>query len=151
MSKYLAIDVGTKRVGVAVSDDLAIIASPYATFDRERSIDKIVSIMESDNVTKIIVGLPYLPNGKLGSQAGDINLFVDQLRKYTQKPIVFENEVLTSVEAENRLKKISKKRLVKTDIDAMAACIILESYMGRLQYENGRKDAREYKKNTDLF
>ena len=151
MSKYLAIDVGTKRVGIAVSDDLAIIASPCATLERENSINKIVDIIERDKVSKVIVGLPYLPNGKLGSQAEDVNLFVDQLRKYTNKPIVFENEVLTSVEAENRLKKMSKKRLVKGNVDAMAACIILESYMGRLQYENGGEDAGKYKKNIDLF
>ena len=131
MSKYIALDVGTKRVGVAMSDDLAIIASPYATIPREGAAETAAILAEKEKAARIVVGLPYLPSGGLGSQARDVNLFVEELQKQTSIPIDFEDEVLTSVEAENRLKAMSKKRLVKSEVDAMAACIILESYMRR--------------------
>lgn len=131
MSKYIALDVGTKRVGVAMSDDLAIIASPYATIPRVGAAEEAARLAEKEKAVRIVVGLPYLPSGGLGSQARDVNLFVEELQKQATIPIDFEDEVLTSIEAENRLKAMSKKRLVKSEVDAMAACIILESYMRR--------------------
>lgn len=132
MSKYIALDVGTKRVGVAMSDDLAIIASPHSTIAREGAVEAIAKLVESEKAARIVVGLPYLPSGGLGSQANDVTEFVEEILQAVNTPIDYESEVLTSVEAENRLKKISKKPYARADVDAMAACIILESYMRNL-------------------
>jgi putative holliday junction resolvase len=131
LSKYIALDVGTKRIGIALSDDLAIIASPFKTISREGGVNEVVLLAETEKAARIVVGLPYLPSGGLGSQAVDVQQFADELRQATSLPIDFENEVLTSIEAENRLKSLTKRRLVKAEIDAMAACVILESYMNR--------------------
>lgn len=129
LSKYIAIDVGTKRVGLAASDDLGIIAKPVLTIERDGAVEYIAGLVETEKVSRIVVGLPYLPSGRLGSQSKDVIEFVEELHKETDLPIDYENEVLTSVEAENRLKSLSKKRINKADVDAMAACIILESYL----------------------
>lgn len=128
MSVILALDVGERRVGVAKTDELEIIASPFGFFDREVAIEKIADIISEEMVDLIVVGMPYLPSGGLGSQAEDVNLFIEELKAATSLDIETENEVLTSVEAEKRLKSM-KKSFEKGDIDAMAATVILESYL----------------------
>lgn len=129
MAKILAVDLGEKRVGLATSDELRIIASPYGWVERSKALEKILDIITKENVDLVLLGLPYLPSGGLGSQASDIETFSQELTKATNVKIEFENEVLTSVEAENRLKKMNLKNYSKGEIDAMAACIFLESYM----------------------
>ncbi len=136
MSKYIALDVGTKRVGIATCDDLGISVSPFGTVTREESVDYISEMVAKEQPEAIIVGMPYLPSGGLGSQAGDVKAFVADLQKEIATVIDFENEVLTSNEAENRLHAMGKRRLDKAEIDAMAACIILESYLSRQVNDN---------------
>jgi putative Holliday junction resolvase len=131
MAKILALDIGEQRVGLAVSDELKIIASPYKTIGREKVIFELKQIVEKEKIEKIIIGLPYLGSGQLGSQAKDIQRFAHNLRAEVNVPIEFENEILTSVEAENRLRERRNKVLDKEEIDKMAATIILESYLGR--------------------
>ena len=131
MQKILAIDVGEKRVGLATSDELGMTASPFGYLDREVSIQKIVDITIEENIVEIVIGMPYLPSGGLGSQAEDVKKFAEELGKVVELEIDFENEMLTSVEATNRLKQMKRKLTNKGEVDAMAATIILESYMGR--------------------
>ncbi len=131
MHKILSIDVGEKRVGLATSDELGIIASPYGYLERDEAISKIGDIVTQENIGQIVVGLPYLPSGALGSQAEDVQHFVRELQGATHVGIDFENEVLSSVEATNRLKQMKRKIENKGEVDAMAATIILECYMNR--------------------
>ena len=133
MQKILSIDVGEKRVGLATSDELGIIASPFGFIDRDGAVQKIADILVQENIGQIVVGLPYLPSGTLGSQAEDVQKFTAELRPITKIGIDFENEVLSSVEATNRLRQMKRKIKDKGEVDAMAATIILESYMNRRQ------------------
>ncbi len=131
MSKYIALDVGTKRVGVATCDDLGISVSPFGTVSRDDSMEYVIGMISKESPEAIVVGLPFLPSGGLGSQAEDVKAYVSELEKEIDIKVEYENEVLTSNEAENRLHSMGKRRLVKSEIDAMAACIILESYLSR--------------------
>ena len=127
--KILALDVGTRRIGLAISDDLGVIASPYKTIDRKGADSEIAKIVIKEEVEKVVVGVPYLESGELGSQAKDVWDFCEDLKARLRVPLDFENENLTSSEAEVRLR--NKKKKNKGDIDAMAAAIILEAYLAR--------------------
>lgn len=131
MAKILAIDLGEKRVGLAISDELNIIAMGFGFLDREIAFEKIVSIIAKEKVEKVVVGLPKLASGDLGSQATDIQDFTGRLISEINVPIEYENEILTSVEAEKRLKEIGRKVKDKGEIDEMSAVIILETYLRR--------------------
>lgn len=136
MAKILAIDVGEKRVGLATTDSLEIIASPFGWIPREGAVAKISEIISSEEVDQILVGMPFLPSGGLGSQSKDVLAFTEELKKELNIPIDFEDEVLSSVEAEKRLKEMKKSNCEKGDVDAMAACVFLESYLRKGKYEN---------------
>ena len=129
MSKLMSLDVGEKRIGLAATDELLITCAPYGYIEREGAIEKLKQTFTGENITKIVVGMPFLPSGGLGSQAEDVNKFVEELRHEINIEIDFENEVLSSVEAERRLHEMKLKDMEKGDVDAMAACIILESYL----------------------
>lgn len=134
MSKILSLDVGEKRIGLATTDELLITCSPFGFIARETALEQLGEIIESENIQKLVVGMPFLPSGNLGSQAEDVQRFIDNLKEKFSLPIEFENEVLTSIEAERRLRD-SKKSFEKGDIDSMAACIILESYLRKEQHD----------------
>lgn len=132
--KILAADIGEKRIGLATCDELGVSATPYGHVERDNGLSRIVEIIEKESIERLVVGIPYLESGKLGSQAEDVWRFVEDLRLRVSIPIDFENEHLTSKEAEKRLKKDkSKKKSKKGDIDSMAAAIILESYLARMK------------------
>jgi putative Holliday junction resolvase len=131
LTKVLAIDVGEKRVGLASSDELGMIAAPYGFMAREGSIQKVADIIVLENVGQIVVGMPYMPSGTLGTQAADVQEFIAELKEQTSVAMDFENEVLSSVEATSRLKSMKRKIKDKGEVDAMAATIILESYLNR--------------------
>lgn len=135
MSRILALDVGEKRIGLATTDELLITCSPFGFIFRENAVSEIEKIIQKEGIEKIVVGMPFLPSGGLGSQAEDVQKFVDELKKSVSLQIDFEDEVLTSIEAERRLKEMKQKNQEKGDIDAMAACIILESYIRKEKYD----------------
>lgn len=133
MHKILSIDVGERRVGLATSDELGMLASPFGYLDREGAIEKIADTIVGENIGQIVIGLPYLASGDLGSQAEDVQKFAAELARATNIGMDFENEILTSVEAVNRLKRMKRKIKDKGEVDAMAATIILEGYLGRIK------------------
>lgn len=130
MPVVFALDIGEKRIGIAKSDELEIIASPFGFIEREGSVEKLKNIFELENAEKVVIGMPYLPSGGLGSQSNDVLKFVNEFKQTISLPTIFENEVLSSVEAEKRLNE-TKNSFEKGDIDVMAAVILLESYLRR--------------------
>lgn len=128
MSRILSLDVGEKRIGLATTDELLITCSPFGFIEREGALGRLAGIIKDENIEKLVVGMPFLPSGPLGSQAEDVLRFVEEL-KTLGISIDFEDEVLTSVEAERRLRSLKNPNFQKGDVDAMAACIILESYL----------------------
>jgi len=136
MHKIMGLDVGTKRIGIALSDFLLITAQPCETINREPeeiAIKKIVMLCEQNSVKKIVVGLPKNMNGTVGSQALDCQSFANMLKnKLPDCELIFEDERLTSKQAENILALQGKKYTKnKGLVDLKSACIILQQYLDR--------------------
>lgn len=133
MGRLLAIDFGKARCGVAVSDSLQIIANPLDTVATKEIIPFLMSYCQSEQVDKIIVGLPKQMSGEDSESMRYIKPFVGRL-KHAIPNITIEmyDERFTSVLAhramiEGGMKK--KDRQNKANVDKIAACIILEDYM----------------------
>jgi putative Holliday junction resolvase len=120
---------------LAISDELGMTCAPAGFVSRESAIEKISDLIKAENISKIVVGLPLLESGDEGSQAKDVREFVATLKKKVVNPIVFENEYLSSAVALHRLQAVGESKPEKGSIDAMAACIILESYLGENKFE----------------
>ena len=133
MTKIMGLDVGKKRIGVALSDPLNIIAQPFEVVYRtsdEFAIQKIKEICNNNSIKKIVIGLPKNMNGTIGEQAIDCQDFAKLLEN--EYEIIFEDERLTSRQAENILKDLNKKYTKdKKQVDIKSACIILQQYLDR--------------------
>lgn len=130
MYKVMALDVGTKRIGIALSDFLLVLANGHSYIPRdEHSLEKIYKIAKENHVQKIVVGLPLNMDDTEGAQAQDCKDFASKIEGYE---VIFEDERLTSDTAEQNLreKKINFKK-DKGLVDIESACIILEQYLSR--------------------
>ena len=129
----LGLDVGNKRIGVAVSDESRLLATPNTTIIRtelSKDIDSILEVISQKLVKEIVVGFPLSLSGKVGIQARNVSLFIDSLSSYTSIPIKTVDERYSTVEAEKRLKEIGVKPSEnRSRVDALAAAIILQSYL----------------------
>jgi len=124
----VCLDVGEKRIGVAVADPSIRIAVAFDTIIVDGTeIEKIAEIVVREGAKKIVVGYPRNQQGETTAQTSYVENFAQQLKDIAEE-IVFQDESLTSVIAENRLIAM-KKPYAKGDIDAQAAAIILEDYM----------------------
>ena len=130
MHKIMALDIGTKRIGIAISDYLQIIANGHSYIQRQpekEAIDNIEKIAKENSIQKIVIGLPYNMDGSVGSQAEDCKSFASKIQGYD---IIFEDERLTSDLAEENLRQ--KKVNFRKDkglVDIESARIILEQYL----------------------
>jgi putative Holliday junction resolvase len=133
--KIIALDVGDARIGIAISDVLGITANPLEVYKRRtesEDIDYIVSLASKHSAGIIVVGLPVYLDGNEGERAVLTRAFADKLGKATDIAIDFEDESLTTVEAEEALiSKGIKREERKKIIDMVAAAIILNSYLNR--------------------
>lgn len=132
MYKVMALDIGTKRIGVALSDYLLMLANGHSCVPREpenEALQEILKIAKENNVKKIVVGVPLNMDGTEGGQAEDCRTFASRISGYE---IIFEDERLTSDTAEENLraKKIDFRKN-KGLVDIESACIILEQYLSR--------------------
>lgn len=132
MYKVMALDIGTKRIGIALSDYLLMLSNGHSYISREpeeKAVETIYKIAKENNVKKIIIGLPLNMDGTKGFQAENCENFASQLKGYE---IIFEDERLTSDTAEENLraKKIDFRK-DKGLVDIESACIILEQYLAR--------------------
>lgn len=127
-SNVLSLDVGTKRIGMAVIDSEVKIARPvgYLLVDGTE-IDEIVKACGLYQPTQLVVGYPRNQSGDPTAQTKVVESFCERLKHAEVPPIVFQDESLTSVMAEERLKAV-KKPYNKGDIDAVAAALILTDY-----------------------
>ncbi len=130
--RILGLDVGDKRIGVAISDPFGLFSSPLGVVVRDnddKAIEKIVEYCKTYGVKKIVAGMPYNMDGTVGVQGEKTLKFMNKLEKKYE--IVYKDERLTSFEAEEILKK-EKKKYTKNKglVDVKAACLILQSYLG---------------------
>ncbi|HEU4784664.1 MAG TPA: Holliday junction resolvase RuvX [Ktedonobacterales bacterium] len=132
----LALDVGAKRIGVATSDELGMLASPRTVIVRrstQSALDEIVRLVQAEEATLVVVGLPISFDGALHSQAQTVRRFAERLRKMLDAlsvPMVYADETLSTVVAEERLRAAGVRReRIRERVDAMAAAVILEEYL----------------------
>lgn len=134
-----ALDVGDRRIGVALTSLIAKLPAPYDTIDRLQTPDAIGWICDfvaKENITVLVVGLPRDMQGTETEQTKKVRLFVSELASKIDIPIVMQDEAVTSVNAENLL-KAKGKPYNKADIDAAAAAIILQDYLSEQEGNTG--------------
>lgn len=135
--RILGLDIGDRRVGVAVSDPEEVIASPLTVITRDSdsaTIDTIVRLVGQYEVKRIVVGLPYSLDGSLGIQASKVKDFVDELSQSTSARIELRDERLSTVAVKRLLRGAgNKKAREKSRLDAAAAAYILQGYLDSLK------------------
>ena len=128
-----ALDLGRRRIGLAIADDDGLAAHPVGAIERRsirRDIEQLIVRMAGYEVTRMIVGLPLNMDGSAGPGARMAEAFAEHLRQATGLIVDLFDERLTSFEAEERLKEIGGRGLRnKAAIDAVAACVILEGWI----------------------
>lgn len=134
--RLLGLDLGTKTLGVAISDNLGIIASKYDLIkfkeeDYEEALNKLMPIIDEFNITTVVLGLPKNMNNTLGFASKRSINFKELLENKGIK-VILQDERLTSVEANNVLisANVSRKKR-KEEVDSLSAVLILQSYLDR--------------------
>ena len=131
--RILAIDFGEKRVGLALSDPLGVIAKGMETLeprDEGDLLGRIAETVAQEGVTEIVVGLPLNMDGSKGPTANKVLKFTEKLKDRVKKPIVTWDERLSSVSAHKTLNDMRKRiKGKKGEVDRLAATIILQSYL----------------------
>jgi putative Holliday junction resolvase len=138
--RILAVDVGARRVGLAISDASRTLARPLETIAVTSEADAVERVArrieqldrEDEGIATIVVGLPSSLDGTPTPQTAQVRAFIARLSARTTLPIATEDERLTSREAESRLAVREKDwRKRKTQIDAVAASVFLQDYLDR--------------------
>ena len=138
--RILALDVGKKRIGLAISDELGITAQGIETLQRTRireDLEQLREIASRWNVQTLLIGRPLHMSGAESRQSDYTEEFADRLRHYLQLPVVFWDERLTSAEAERMLRDSGATlEQKKNAVDRLSAVLLLESYLGFQQTTN---------------
>jgi putative Holliday junction resolvase len=125
----LALDVGGRRIGVAAADVIARIAHPLVTIENDdQTVAKLKQLVDEEQVVGLVVGLPRNLNGNETAQTKEVQDFIASLRKYVDMPVYWQDEAVTSRQAEAELVERGKP-YAKGDIDALAATYILEDFL----------------------
>ncbi len=133
-TRYLGIDYGSVRIGLALSDPLKIIASGFTTIQNDdRCLDTILSIIKEQNVEKIIVGKPLNLRGEMGAKAEEVLQFVKKLQERTSIEIHQIDERFTSVMAQASILAMGtpkrKRQQNKGKVDEVASAILLQGFL----------------------
>ena len=132
MGKILGLDVGDKRVGMALSDASALIASPagFALRAKGAAEEEIISLIKHEGIDRVVVGLPLDASNAPTPQSEKVKNFCRRLQRRVQVEIVYIDEFLSSVQAEELLReKARSARRQKGMVDALSASIILQQYL----------------------
>ena len=132
--RILCLDVGDERIGLALSDELGMVARPLEIVGRvagPASFRRILALCEQHRVQRIIVGLPVLMDGSSGKQVQSTEAYVAGLRTHTDLPIAYWDERLSSQKADAIIAQNRRRRRQPTHNDAVAAAVILQEYLDR--------------------
>lgn len=133
ITRSLGLDVGDRRIGVALSDPGGILASPFTIINRQDErldIEAIIDIVNQQQVKEIVIGLPRSMDGSIGQQAEKVKAFVQKLCQHTDVPVQLRDERLTTVLAKRLRQAVSRKKTKeKFRDDAFAAALILQGYL----------------------
>jgi putative Holliday junction resolvase len=132
-ARILALDYGTKRIGVALSDELGWTGQPLETYERrvlDADLAHIDRLVREHDVAEVIIGLPLRLNGEMGPAARSVEEFVRHLERVLTVPVVTWDERMTTRSAEDLLisADVSRKKR-KGVVDRIAAAILLQSYL----------------------
>ena len=135
--RYLAIDYGKKRTGLAICDADEKIVSPLKIIHGQKNIlTKIIEITMAEGVEAIVLGLPFNMDGTEGSQAKLVREFAKKLKETLPLPVFFQDERLSSFSAEEKLTSAGFTKAAQKDrLDAVAAAEILQAF---LEQKNAR-------------
>lgn len=136
ITRYLALDVGSKRIGIAVSDELGLTAQPVLTLERRRNqredLRSIARLCRRFNVAGIVVGNPLTMTGEVSTQAAKVQAFAAELGELAGLPIHLWDERLTTHEAHQMLYEAGHARQDhRRIVDQVAATLILQSFLDR--------------------
>lgn len=132
--KYISLDVGDVRIGVAKSDILGMVATPYEVINRKKvkSVKRIAEILEENNTKSLVVGIPKSLDGTEKRQAEKVREYIEKLKKNIEGLEIFEvDERLTTVSADRMLEAGGKKGALEKRkvVDKIAAAIILQTFL----------------------
>lgn len=142
MNPILALDFGQARIGVAISDELQLLAHPLETISTKKQPEsRVAEIVRDRKVDHIVIGIPRRMNGQIGPAATEVLQFVEKLRAMLPCPIVTWDERLTTVAAHRALRDAGKKtRQTRGYVDQVAAQMILQSYLDNLALGSKTRD-----------
>lgn len=135
MTRTLALDVGERRIGVALSDADGIIAQPLMVIERRggaADVGHIAAVVSERAADRVVVGYPLTLAGKAGTQARRMDRFIERLRKAVRVEVVAVDERLSTTAAERALLEGGLRRERRRQVrDAVAAALILQGYLDR--------------------
>lgn len=145
--RILALDVGDRRIGVAISDELEIAAHGLLTVDRQSKnyLGKIKEIVEEYSVEEIIIGMPVMMDGSMGIQGEKVSRFVDEIKKEIEIPVkLFDERLSTKLVEKTLIEADMSRNKRKKIIDKLSAVIILQDYLTtRVQVARGSSDQED--------
>lgn len=135
--RLLALDLGAKRIGVAISDELRITARPLAMIERRSWKDlvhQVAGLVQSYGAKGVVIGLPLRLDGIEGSAAESVRALAEKFRRTLDVPVYFQDERLTTFAANSDLKSAGlDEREIKREVDSEAAAIILRDFINRMK------------------
>lgn len=140
LERLLGLDIGGKRIGVAISDEMGSIASPLTMIDAGGDVPAELGVLINRyGIARLVVGLPIGLSGREGPQAKEVRAVADALAADLQIEIVYSDERLSSAVAEHALiTQGTRREKRKQHIDAMAAAVILQGYLDAQRWKTGR-------------
>ncbi len=135
--KFLALDIGTKRIGVATCDRMELAATPHSVIPADRGAPRtVVDLIAAEGVEGIVLGMPYSLDGKEREACALVRAFIEKLRPLVGIPIDIQDERLTTKIAEASLIETGYRRERRKELrDAVSAALILQSFLDRRRHE----------------
>jgi putative holliday junction resolvase len=128
-NRVAALDVGSVRIGVALTPLGVSIAQPYGVIENDHNVErKIIDLIQDQMISTLVIGLPLGMHGQETEQTRTVREFANKIKELTTVPIIYQEETLTSVKAEQELSSRGKA-YEKGEVDELAACYILEDYL----------------------
>lgn len=142
--RILGVDFGRARIGIAVSDELGLLAHPVETIPaRENAAQRVDEIAREKDVERVVIGLPRHMNGSMGEAAGEVLAFAEKLQKLLPCEVVVWDERLTTLAANRALREGGQKtRSSRSFVDQVAAQMILQGYLDGMQSGQDRDPER---------
>ena len=145
--RLLGVDFGRARIGVAISDELGMLAHPLETIPGAKidaAARRVAVIAREKNVERVVLGMPRHMNGELGAAAAEVTAFAEKLRPLLRCEVVLWDERLTTTAANRALRDAGQKtRQTRGFVDQVAAQMILQGYLDRAQSSRERMSANE--------